>query len=97
MRSILEEALELVDGDRGARYGSPLDNHSATAAMFAAYVKRKYGVEIPFDADDTCWFNIFQKASRDANEPDRDNPRDVAGYAENLQRVRDERNRHTAV
>lgn len=94
--SILEEAGRLVDGHRGEHYGEPLDNHGATAEMFAVYLERKYGIRLPLDAEDTCWFNILQKASRDAEKPNRDNLVDVAGYAENIQRIRDERLRRAS-
>jgi hypothetical protein len=91
--SILGRAHRLVQGRRGAEYGHPLDNHGATAAMFAAYVQRKYDIVVPLDADDVCWFNIFQKGSRDANEPREDNLVDTAGYAFNLELIRAERAR----
>jgi len=91
--TILDEAAALVDGARNEAYGHPLDNHAATAAMFAIYLERKYGVSVPLDADDTCWFNILQKCSRDANLPRRDNLTDVAGYAHNIELVRAERER----
>jgi hypothetical protein len=89
--TILEEAQRLVAGARGASYGHPLDNHQATADLMAVYLRRKYGVQLPLDADDTCWFNIFQKASRDANAPKRDNLVDAAGYAHNIDLCRQER------
>lgn len=91
--SILGKAHRLVQGRRGAEYGHPLDNHGATAAMFAAYLQRKYGIVVPLDADDVCWFNIFQKGSRDANEPGEDHLVDTAGYAFNLELIRAERAR----
>jgi hypothetical protein len=93
VESVLEEAQRLVNGARGSDYGHPLDNHTATAELFAIYCERKYGMRILFDADDVCWFNILQKCSRDANAPKRDNLVDVSGYAENIQIVRDERGR----
>jgi hypothetical protein len=95
METICEEAVRLVAGARGSDYGHPLDNHSTTAELFNAYLHRKYGTFVYglLDADDVCWFNILQKCSRDANAPKRDNLVDVAGYAENIQIVRDERER----
>lgn len=92
--TVLEEAARLVNGDRGTDYGPPIDNHGCTADLFTAYLHRKYGaanVPMGIDAVDVCWFNILQKCSRDAHTPGRDNLVDVAGYAENIQRVRDAR------
>lgn len=101
--SVLVEAESLVNGARNSDYGHPLDNHTTTAELFTAYLKRKYGPVIDLtimygglDADDICWFNILQKCSRDANAPKRDNLVDAAGYAENIQIVRDERDRRAA-
>lgn len=93
-QSVLDEARRLVHGARSADYGHPLDNHVTTAELFSAYLDRKYGSSAcEIDADDVCWFNVLQKCSRDADTPKRDNLVDVAGYAENLQIVRDERAR----
>lgn len=93
--SVLGKAHRLVQGKRGAAYGHPLDNHTTTAQMFGAYLQRKYGLVVPLDADDVCWFNIFQKGSRDANEPTEDNLIDTAGYAFNLELIRGERERRS--
>ncbi len=86
MTSILDEAKEAVYGPRQAAYGDPRLNHGCTAAMFSAYVSRKYGIKLDFDRRDIPIFNMLQKISRDAHRPQRDNMRDVAGYAENAER-----------
>ena len=44
--SVLSEAARLVDGDRQAAYGHPRDNHACTAALWNAYLERRYGAEI---------------------------------------------------
>ena len=85
MTSILHDAYQAVHGDRNRDYGHPRTNHTATAELWRAWVKRKYGLDVPFDARAVCWMNILQKASRDANAPKRDNLTDTAGYAENAQ------------
>jgi hypothetical protein len=94
--SALAEAHGLVNGARQQSYGHPLDNHTTTAEMLAAYVERKYGIRIPFDAEDVCWFNVLQKVSREANDPKRDNRVDVAGYVENVEMIEAERRRRSA-
>lgn len=98
--SVLEEAASLVSGARNSDYGPPLDNHTTTAALVTAYLHRKYGhvpvTLIALDAEDVCVFNILQKVSREAHKPGRDNAVDIAGYAANLQLVRDERDRRAA-
>ena len=90
--SILQEAQRLIHGDRNASYGHPLDNHSTTAEMVTAFLRRKYGPQVPaLDAEDVCWFNVLQKVSREANVHKRDNGVDICGYAGNVEMIRDER------
>ncbi len=97
MRSILEEAQEIIHGDRNRDYGHPLDNHECTGGMMSWYLKRKYpGGKWTLDAEDVCVFNILQKVSRLANTPGhRDSLMDIAGYAGNVEMVIDERERRS--
>jgi hypothetical protein len=92
--SILKEAESLIYGDRNQQYGHPLDNHSTTAAFFNAYLAalRRRGKH-ELDAEDVCWLNVLQKVSREATTGarKRDTAVDVAGYAGNVEMVRDER------
>lgn len=85
--NILDTANKIVFGARAKDYGSPLDNHGATAELFTAYLRRKYGTHTYFltiTAEDVCVFNILQKVSRLANTPDHiDSLVDIAGYAQN--------------
>jgi hypothetical protein len=92
--TILQEAQRLVHGDRQGSYGHPLDNHSCTATMVDAYLLRKPGpTRGPLDAEDIAIINILQKVSRSANGQKRDTVVDIAGYAENLQMIAEERER----
>ena len=75
--SILAEAEAIVHGDRQADYGTPLENHSRTAALWSAYLGH------PVTARQVCMLNILQKISRDVHHSKRDNLVDIAGYAEN--------------
>lgn len=81
-RSILAEAAAVVDGDRQRDYGSPAENHGRTAALWSAYLQTS------ISAADVCVLNILQKLSRERYCAKRDNLVDVAGYAENLDRIR---------
>lgn len=78
--NILEEAAEIVTGDRLSDYGHPKVNHDRTAALWSAYL----GIEI--NARQVCWLNVLQKASRDVHRTKRDNLVDGAGYLENAER-----------
>lgn len=87
--TVLEEANRIVNGARGADYGTPLDNHTRTAGLFAAYLG------IPLTAEQVCFLNILQKISRGMNRVTRDTLVDIAGYAANVEMVQAERERRT--
>jgi hypothetical protein len=84
---ILDEAKEVVSGQRAWDYGTPADNHRRTAAYWQEYLEGRYGVEIPVDAADVCFLNILQKISRAAKRITRDTLVDIAGYAENVELI----------
>lgn len=92
--NILEEANKLIHGDRNEQYGAPLDNHGTTAAFWNVYlqaINRRGKTQL--DAEDVCWLNVLQKVSREATTGagKRDTAVDVAGYAGNVEMVRDEK------
>ena len=90
MKSILEEALEIIHGDRNRDYGHALDNHNCTADLWSSYF-----CSGRFTAEDVCFMNILQKISR-ARTSDvitRDTLVDIAGYAANIEMLIDERKR----
>jgi hypothetical protein len=76
--SILAEAAKVVNGPRRSYYGTPLVNHSRTAAFWTAYLG------IPITAEQVCILNILQKCARSMNTMTRDTLVDIAGYAENI-------------
>jgi hypothetical protein len=79
--SVLAAAERAVRGPRHTTYGSPAENHKRTAELFSSYL----GVTVT--ARQVCMLNILQKVSRDAHTDERDNLVDIAGYAENADRV----------
>jgi uncharacterized protein DUF6378 len=83
--TVLDEAKRLVYGDRQKDYGSPLTNHTHTAALFSAYLG------IPITPEQVCYLNILQKVSRSINGFKRDTITDIAGYAGNLEMIQNER------
>lgn len=90
-RNVMEEANDIVNGDRQESYGHPLHNHSVTAAMMSFFLTRKYSKQVLLDAEDICWFNVFQKISREANMAKRDNLVDVIGYVANIEMIREKK------
>lgn len=88
--TILTKAKDAVDGPRNRDYGHPSENHGTTAAMFTAWLQRRYKLNLltELDAIDVCAFNLFQKLSRLANSPDHiDSLVDIAGYARNWEMI----------
>lgn len=83
--SILNEAHQLVHGERGAHYGPPHEDFGRTAVMVSALLERK--LKEPLDARDVALFMICIKLSRESYYPKRDNRVDIAGYAETLNMV----------
>lgn len=77
--NILEEANDLVHGDRRAAYGHPLDDYTRTAGMVSSMLAEK--LKEPITAEDMILVMCCVKLSRQMNAPKRDNMTDLAGYA----------------
>lgn len=88
-QSVLTEAQGLVHGDRNAAYGSPLSDYSRTAGMVSAMLAHK--LKEPLSAEDCAMIMCCVKLSRQAHKAKRDNMTDLAGYAECVQWMLDER------
>ena len=91
--NILQQADELIHGDRQKDYGHPLDNHKTTAELWSAYLKKVTGKEIDLSPEDVCVLNILQKVSRGGHRITRDTIIDIAGYAGNMEMIQNERKR----
>ena len=92
MKSILEEAQEIIHGDRSRDYGHPLDNHGLTAKLWGDFLAQEITPE------DVCFLNMLQKMSRakTTGRITRDTLVDIAGYSGNVEMVIDERERRSA-
>jgi|WetSurMetagenome_2_1015567.scaffolds.fasta_scaffold264258_2 hypothetical protein len=75
----------IVSGNRRNDYGTPLENHSRTARLWSAYLKRTVS------AEDVCMLNILQKISRGMHSITPDTLVDICGYARNIQIIQNER------
>lgn len=85
--SVLVEAERLVHGDRQASYGHPIDDFTRTAKMWSAIL----GFPISPEQVGLCMCAV--KISRQCNKPKRDNLVDLAGYAETVHMVIEEKER----
>lgn len=88
--SVCEEAQRIIHGPRRTDYGHPLDNHTRTAALWAAYL----GVAIT--PEQVCFLNVLQKVARSQQAITRDTLTDICGFAGNIELVQNERARRSA-
>lgn len=88
--SILQEAENLIHGDRRGDYGHPLDDFTRTAKMWAAILGL---TTVTPEEVGLCM--IALKISRECNKPKRDNLVDVCGYAGTIEMVLDEKERRS--
>jgi len=77
MMDVLNEARQIVFGDRHHDYGPPETNHKRTAALWSAYLGH------PVTPRQVCLMNILQKCSRDIHHEKPDNLVDIIGFATN--------------
>lgn len=79
-KSVCAEADNLVVGARRETYGHPLDDYTCVTAMWRAYLKHKYGIEVPLAPEDGTLMMVMVKLAREAKHPKRDNLVDGCGY-----------------
>ena len=85
-RSVLEEAQEIIYGDREQTYGHPAKNLECIAKMWDAYLD-SIGTR-DLSAKDVAAMMILLKTARLANRPDhRDSIVDICGYSALIERV----------
>ena len=72
---LLDEAKELINGDRQEDYGSPRTNMDKIAEFWSAYLCMQ------IRGEDVCAMMALLKMARmTTGHKKRDNPKDVAGY-----------------
>lgn len=76
---LLNEANELIHGDRNAHYGHPTINFDRIAAIWNVLLGPKLNAEIT--PAETADMMIGVKLARNVEAPKRDNYADIAGYA----------------
>lgn len=81
-RSLLNEAADLVDGDRNNTYGDPIEDFTRTAAYWSTYLNSRIGGDVHLEPHDVAALMSLLKISRLSWSPGkRDHWADLAGYA----------------
>lgn len=81
-KSVLEEAHDLVNGDRQQSYGDAYESFDRIAKMWSAYLNTKLKGAERVTPKDVADMMILMKVSRSVTSSKRDNWVDKAGYAE---------------
>lgn len=79
--AVLDEAKNLITGDRNVSYGPPERDFAVSAGMMNALFGHMLKDGCAFKPRDVAWMMICVKASRAQHSAKRDNYVDVAGYA----------------
>lgn len=81
-KTLLQQAHEIIHGDREQTYGDPGKNLRNIASYWSIHLSATTGVEIVLTPQDVCGMMILLKQARLANTPNhRDSLMDIAGYA----------------
>lgn len=81
MSRALAEALSITEGTRREDYGSPLENHARTAALWSIYL------DVRISPEQVCMLNILQKVSRSMHRLTWDSVVDICGYGANIEEI----------
>jgi hypothetical protein len=85
--NILDEANEIIYGDREQTYGEPGKNLERISRLWSMYISTKYDADFQFSAEDVCWMMTLLKMARQMNATKRDNLVDAAGYIALIERI----------
>ncbi len=84
-KTILQEAQDVVYGDRQADYGSATDNFDLIARYWSVTLSHKLTCPITPKEIGLCMIGL--KMAREQNRSKRDNLVDIAGYAGTLEKL----------
>jgi hypothetical protein len=91
--TILDEAKEIIHGDREATYGDPSKNLRAIADLWEMYLHHRGLINEYSDSlrpEDVAQMMILLKVARLINQPDHhDSQVDICGYAALIERIQE--------
>lgn len=76
---VMDEAAEIINGERNEHYGEPEDNFRNIAEMWNAYLRPRYGFD-KLDAYDVAMLMVLMKVARNGHYRKLDNLVDIVGY-----------------
>lgn len=89
MKSVLQEAEELIWGDREKTYGNPAFNLETIAEFWKIWLERRHNVVVALFPEDVAYMMVLLKLARLLNTPDhRDSQIDACGYIALLDRIK---------
>lgn len=86
-KSVIQEAQEIIHGDREQTYGHPAKNLEKIATQWTLYLRHKYNQQLILSAEDVCWMMADLKKVRQMNADKRDNLVDAIGYIGLIERI----------
>ena len=78
--SIIDQARDIIEGDREKTYGEPGRNLRRIADQWSCYLSQKYESAVMLSEEDVCWMMVLLKMSRQINAHKEDNLVDAIGY-----------------
>jgi hypothetical protein len=88
-KTVEEEAVDIIYGDREETYGDPAKNIRKIAALWSAYL----GLDTALSIEDVCNLMILLKTARLQHTPNhRDSMVDIVGYTLLKERMQNEEN-----
>jgi hypothetical protein len=90
-KTVLQEAHDIIYGDREGTYGDPSINLRRIATLWNAHLYNQGIISqenmITITAEDVCWMMMQVKQARQCNTQKRDNVVDAAGYIGLIERL----------
>ena len=87
-QNVLQEAEQIIYGDREKTYGTPGKNLQAIADFWTVHLRHKYNFNGEVTMDDVCQMMILVKQARLINDSTHhDSQVDIAGYIALQERV----------